>query len=143
MTQDELTLELLCEASDRLEMILERIENDIMKDHPYITWEYETAKNSLNKINNFLTKIGAVDNMKISYESYSHIEDFVLENDDTVDGNISDEMAFQVLDSAFGGLVPEQDVDTWGGTYEWVCDYAGGKFYAPIHTTSILDFDGI
>jgi hypothetical protein len=61
MTQDEQTIDLLCEAADKLEVLIERIERDIIKTHPYISWEYETAKESLNKINNFLTKIGAVE----------------------------------------------------------------------------------
>ena len=47
--------------------------------------------------------------------------------------------AFNVLDQHFG-LVPEQDID--GGTYVWVCDYAGGKFYTKI-TPNIWLQDGI
>jgi len=60
MTQDEQTIDLLCEAADKLDMLITRIERDIIKTHPHISWEYETSKESLNKINNFLTKIGAV-----------------------------------------------------------------------------------
>jgi hypothetical protein len=60
MTQDEQTIDLLCEAADRLEILIQRIESDIIKTHPHISWEYETAKESLNKVNNFLIEIGAV-----------------------------------------------------------------------------------
>ena len=37
--------------------------------------------------------------------------------------------AFNALDEMFD-LVPEQNIG--GGTYVWVCDYAGGKFYTKI-----------
>lgn len=47
--------------------------------------------------------------------------------------------AFNALDEMFG-LVPEQDID--GGTYVWVCDYAGGKFYTKIQPNIWL-LDGI
>lgn len=47
--------------------------------------------------------------------------------------------AFNALDEMFG-LVPEQDID--GGTYVWVCDYGGGKFYTKI-TPNIWFQDGI
>lgn len=40
--------------------------------------------------------------------------------------------AFDILDDAYNGLIPEQDLGD--GTYEWVCDYAGGKFYQEIIT---------
>ena len=62
MTQDEKTIDLLCEAAEWLEVLIQRIESDIIrKTHPHISWEYETAKESLIKINNFLIEIGAVD----------------------------------------------------------------------------------
>ena len=40
--------------------------------------------------------------------------------------------AFEILDEMYGGLIPQQDLDN--GTYEWVCDYAGGKFYQEVLT---------
>lgn len=81
--------------------------------------------------------------MKISYEAFSAIEEFVYEQNELEDGDTSDEMLFEVLDVAFDGLVPEQDVVAWGGVYTWVCDYAGGRFYAPVEEVGIFALDGI
>ena len=49
--------------------------------------------------------------------------------------------AFDVLDQVFD-LVAEQDVNN-GGTYQWVCDYAGGKFYTQVDDQYIWLQDGI
>lgn len=29
-------------------------------------------------------------------------------------------------------LVPEQDIETRGGTYHWVCNYSGGRFFRKV-----------
>lgn len=47
---------------------------------------------------------------------------------------------FNHLDEMFN-LVPDQSID--GGTYVWVCDYAGGKFYTKITPDHIWLQDGI
>ena len=47
--------------------------------------------------------------------------------------------AFNALDEMFG-LVSEQDINS--GTYVWVCDYAGGKFYTKITPNTWLQ-DGV
>ena len=47
--------------------------------------------------------------------------------------------AFDVLEQMFN-LIPEEDIG--GGTYVWICDYAGGKFYTKI-TPNIWLQDGI
>ena len=36
--------------------------------------------------------------------------------------------AFNTLDYFFNGLVPEMEVDNAGGTFVWVCSYAGVRF---------------
>ena len=43
-------------------------------------------------------------------------------------GGYSTEAMFNDLDEIYGGLIPQQDLGT--ETYEWVCSYAGGNFYA-------------
>lgn len=49
--------------------------------------------------------------------------------------------AFDILDEIYG-LIPQQDLAD--GTYEWVCNYAGGKFYTRIdNEDSIWLSDGI
>lgn len=37
--------------------------------------------------------------------------------------------AFDILDEIYV-LIPQQDLGD--GTYEWVCNYAGGKFYTRV-----------
>jgi len=43
---------------------------------------------------------------------------------------LSNETAFDLLDEMYGGLVPHEDIGE--GTYEWVCNFSGGKFYARV-----------
>lgn len=52
------------------------------------------------------------------------------------------EECFNQLDEMYN-LVPEQDID--GGTFEWVCNYGGGRFYTKVeqHDVKILAVDGI
>lgn len=52
------------------------------------------------------------------------------------------DQAFEILDEMYGGLIPQEDLGN--GTYEWVCNYSGGKFYAEVEVEdSIWLSDGI
>jgi hypothetical protein len=37
---------------------------------------------------------------------------------------------FDAIEEVYGELIPQQDLSE--GTYEWVCTYAGSKFYVKI-----------
>ena len=55
---------------------------------------------------------------------------------------LSNETAFDLLDEMYGGLVPHEDIGQ--GTYEWVCNFSGGKFYARVdNEDSLWVRDGI
>ena len=46
------------------------------------------------------------------------------------------DQAFEILDEMYGGLIPQEDLGN--GTYEWVCNYSGGKFYAEVEVEDSL-----
>jgi len=49
--------------------------------------------------------------------------------------------AFDLLDEVYG-LVPEQDLEN-GCTYQWVCNYSGGRFYTQVVEDHIWLNNGI
>jgi hypothetical protein len=57
--------------------------------------------------------------------------------DAMISGSMSLE-AFNTLDYFFNGLVPEMEVDDVGGTFVWVCSYAGVKFFRRITVAEAL-----
>jgi hypothetical protein len=48
------------------------------------------------------------------------------------------EQVFDAVGAVHGGVIPQQDLGD--GTYEWVCDYAGAKFYARVDNEDSLWF---
>lgn len=51
------------------------------------------------------------------------------------------QFSFDILDAVIRettgrGLVPEQD--TFGGTFVWMCKYAGANFYMEVHPADTL-----
>jgi hypothetical protein len=63
--------------------------------------------------------------LTLSNQAYSDIQSYM---DDTHKFAISNDIAFDLLDEMYGGLVPHEDLGD--GTYQWVCNFSGGKFYA-------------
>jgi hypothetical protein len=52
------------------------------------------------------------------------------------------EQVFDAVDAVHGGVIPQEDLGE--GTYQWVCNYGGGKFYTRIdNEDSIWLRDGI
>ena len=77
--------------------------------------------------------------INISNKAYDLFREYT-KNDPSFNGRM--EYIFNVIDTVHGGLIPQQDLSE--GTYEWVCDYAGGKFYTRIdNEDSIWLRDGI
>jgi hypothetical protein len=60
----------------------------------------------------------------------------LIKNDATFTGRL--EQIFEMIDTVHGGVIPQQDLGD--GTYEWVCDYAGAKFYARVDNEDSLWF---
>jgi hypothetical protein len=73
--------------------------------------------------------------LTLSNQAYSDIQSYM---DDTHKIAISNDIAFDLLDEMYGGLVPHEDLGD--GTYQWVCNFSGGKFYARVDDTVSLWF---
>ena len=72
------------------------------------------------------------DNAHINLQEYMEMVDLLY---------IPYDVAFNILDEMYG-LIPQQDLGD--GTYQWVCDYSGGKFYALVGAEdSVWIQDGI
>ena len=77
--------------------------------------------------------------LTLSNQAYSDIQSYM---DDTHKIAISNDIAFEILDEMYGGLVPHEDLGD--GTYQWVCNFSGGKFYARVdNEDSLWVRDGI
>jgi hypothetical protein len=73
--------------------------------------------------------------LTLSTQAYSDIQSYM---DDTHKFAISNDIAFDLLDEMYGGLVPHEDLGD--GTYQWVCNFSGGKFYTRVDDTVSLWF---
>ena len=67
--------------------------------------------------------------LTLSEDAYIGIQNFMNQIDAVA---LSNDIAFDILDEMYGGLVPHEDIGQ--GTYEWVCNFSGGKFYASLDT---------
>lgn len=77
--------------------------------------------------------------LTLSEDAYIGIQNFMNQIDAVA---LSNDIAFDILDEMYGGLVPHEDIGQ--GTYEWVCNFSGGKFYARVgNEDSIWLRDGI
>ena len=65
--------------------------------------------------------------LTLSNQAYSDIQTYMNDTDTIA---LSNNNAFDLLDEMYGGLVPHEDLGD--GTYQWVCNFSGGKFYAHV-----------
>jgi len=80
-----------------------------------------------------------MNNLTLSKQSHHNIQTYMNDTDIVA---ISNDIAFHLLDEMYGGLVPHEDLGQ--GTYEWVCNFSGGKFYALVgNEDSMWVRDGI
>jgi hypothetical protein len=78
--------------------------------------------------------------LTLSTQAYSDIQSYI--DVDSPKFAISNDIVFDFLDEMYGGLVPHEDIGD--GTYKWVCNFSGGKFYANVgNEDSICLRDGI
>jgi len=73
--------------------------------------------------------------LTLSNQAYCNIQTYMNDTDTLA---LSNDIAFDLLDEMYDGLVPHEDIGQ--GTYEWVCNFSGGKFYALVGNEDSLWF---
>jgi hypothetical protein len=73
--------------------------------------------------------------LTLSNQAYSDIQSYMNDTDTIA---LSNDIAFDLLDEMYDGLVPHEDIGE--GTYQWVCNFSGGKFYARVGSEDSLWF---
>jgi hypothetical protein len=71
--------------------------------------------------------------LKLSNQAYCNIQTYMNDTDTLA---LSNDIAFDLLDEMYDGLVPHEDIGQ--GTYEWVCNFSGGKFYTRVDNEDSL-----